>query len=101
MLPLAYQEENMSNVNSTVDHDSSTQNLRSDVRHYEDVDFNILNVSETREEDEENDEVEEEIGEDDGEFEDFISDEDEELAVDYMCFDDSEDEDDDPDSDDE
>ena len=44
---------------------------------------------------------EEEIGEEDEEFEDFISDEDEELAVGDLCFDDSEDEDDDPDSDNE
>ncbi|KAJ8430493.1 LOW QUALITY PROTEIN: hypothetical protein Cgig2_006233 [Carnegiea gigantea] len=36
----------------------------------------------------------------DKEFEDFISDEDEELAVGEMCLDDSEDEDDDPDSND-
>ena len=68
MLPLAYQEENMSNVNGMVDHDASIQNLRSDVGHYKDVDFNIFDVSETREEDEENDEEEEEIEEEDEEF---------------------------------
>jgi len=101
MLPVAYQEENMSNVNGMVDHDASIQNLRSDVEYCEDVDFNIFDVSETREEDEENDDEEEEIEEEDEEFEDFISDEDEELAVGDLCFDDSEDEDDDPDSDDE
>ena len=95
MLPVAYQEENMSNVNGMVDDDASIQNLRSDVEHYKDVDFNIFDVSEKREENEENDEEEEEIEEEDEEFEDFISDEDEELTID-MCFNDSKDEDDDP-----
>ena len=67
----------MSNVNAMVDHDVSIQNLQPDVGHYEDVDVNILDVSETREEDEENDEGEEDTEAKDEEFEDFISDEDE------------------------
>jgi len=77
MLLVAYQEDNMSNVNAMVDHDVSIQNLPSDIGHYEDVDVNILDVSETREEDEENDEGEEDTEAKDEEFEDFISDEDE------------------------
>jgi len=99
MLPVAYQEDNMSNVSTIVDNDVSIQNMRSEVGHYEDVDVDILDVNETIEEDEENDDDEEELEVGDEDFEDFISDEDDELAVSDMGFDDSEDEDDDPDSD--
>ena len=60
MLPVVYQEDNMSNVNIIVDDDVSIQNMRSDVGHYEDVDVDILDVNETREEDEENDDDDEE-----------------------------------------
>ena len=83
------------------DHDVSIQNLQYDVGHYEDIDLNILDVSETREEEENDEEEEEEAEAEDEKFEDFIGDEDEELAVGNMCLDDSEDEDDDPDSNDE
>jgi len=100
-LPVAYQEDNMSDVNFMADHDVSIENLRRDLGHYEDIDVNILDVSETREEGENDEEEDDEVEAEDEEFEDFISDEDEELAVGDMCLDDSEDEDDDPDSDDE
>ncbi|KAJ8425840.1 hypothetical protein Cgig2_008292 [Carnegiea gigantea] len=73
---------------------------RRDLGHYEDIDVNILDVSETREEEEHDEEEDDEVEAEDEDFEDFISDEDEELAVGDMCLDDSEDEDDDPDSDD-
>ncbi|KAJ8427511.1 hypothetical protein Cgig2_017252 [Carnegiea gigantea] len=67
----------MCNVNVIVKHDVSIQNLGYDVGYYEDVDINVLEVNEAREKDEE----EEEIKEEEEELEDFISDEDDELAV--------------------
>ncbi|KAJ8424619.1 hypothetical protein Cgig2_034185 [Carnegiea gigantea] len=90
----------MSDVNFMADHDVSIENLRHDLGHYEDIDVNILDVSETRGEEENDEEEDDEVEAEDEEFEDFISDEDEELAVGDMCLDDSEDEDDDPNSDD-
>ncbi|KAJ8440286.1 LOW QUALITY PROTEIN: hypothetical protein Cgig2_031600 [Carnegiea gigantea] len=100
-LPLPLRDVMSSGIRVPLKHDVSIQNLRYDVRHYEDIDLNILDMSETREEEESDEEEEEEKEEDEEEFEDFISDEDEELHVGDMCLDDSEDEDDNPDSDDE
>ncbi|KAJ8431387.1 hypothetical protein Cgig2_022612 [Carnegiea gigantea] len=50
----------------------SIQNLRCDVGHYEDINLNILDVNETREEKENDEEEEEEVELEDEEFEDFI-----------------------------
>ncbi|KAJ8436753.1 hypothetical protein Cgig2_009727 [Carnegiea gigantea] len=91
----------MSYVNVMADHNVSIENLRYDVGHYEYINLNILDVSETREEEENDEEKKEEVEEEDEEFEDFISDEDEELAIGDICLDDSENEDDNPNSDDE
>jgi len=105
MFQVAYQEDNISNVNAMADHDVSIQNLRYDVGHYEDIDVNILDVSEAKEsEEKENNDEEEEvkaedeefedfISDEDEEFEDFISNEDEELAIGDMSLDDNEDKD--------
>jgi len=63
MLPVTYQEDNVSDVNVIVQHDVSIQKSQYNVGYYEDIDIILLDMNEAREEEKE-------------EFEDFISDED-------------------------
>ena len=79
MLKVAYQEESMSSVDTIGEEDVSDRNLRDDVGNYEDLDVDILTVVRLGEREEEEEEEEE--------FEDYTSNEDDDLEAENICED--------------